>query len=230
MMDTLRVSEIFKSIQGEGPAAGRSATFVRLSGCNLSCSWCDTPYTWDIHRNAPDESALLSVDAILTRLGDARIVVLTGGEPLLQQHQPALRALIDSLPGHCAVHVETNGTIEPTAKLINRVAVWMVSPKLSNAGVHRGRQNPSVHPFWSRTRLDSAHLKIVCTDQSAARQAVQYADSLSWPHARVWLMPEGTDIDTVLTRWPAIADAAVELGVNATQRLHVLAWGKARGK
>src|SRR5687768_9454687 len=100
-MTELVVSEVFgPTWQGEGPSLGRRAGFVRLGRCNLACSWCDTPYTWDWDRFDPAvELTRMSVDAIADRIASMEVplVVITGGEPLLQQSHlaPLLRRLRD---------------------------------------------------------------------------------------------------------------------------------------
>jgi organic radical activating enzyme len=87
----LWVAELFgPTWQGEGPSAGQRAVFVRLSGCNLDCRWCDTPYTWDWSRYDPaEQSRVMTCDAIRdwALAQDVDLVVVTGGEPLIQQRQ-----------------------------------------------------------------------------------------------------------------------------------------------
>ena len=100
--------EIFHSIQGEGASQGATCVFLSLAGCNLACSWCDTAYSWDgtspVVKLSPEEAAT----AVLRY--PCRRLVLTGGEPLVQQK--ALPGLLRLLPKHF-VEMETNGTILP---------------------------------------------------------------------------------------------------------------------
>ncbi len=101
----LNICEIFYSLQGESTYAGLPCVFIRLSGCNLSCAWCDTPY-------AQTEASSVSIDQIMNRISsfNCTLVEITGGEPLLQEETADLaRRLIDT--GH-TVLVETNGSMD----------------------------------------------------------------------------------------------------------------------
>jgi 7-carboxy-7-deazaguanine synthase len=231
--ETLPLSEIFgPTIQGEGPAAGRSAWFVRFGGCNLSCSWCDSAYTWDSSRyELRKEIRQTPLTEILARIPDGTLVILTGGEPLLQQGGPQWRRLLTALRDRdCTLHVETNGTIAPNDVSRAMVELFVVSPKLSNAGPHRGHQNPQLHPGWSTVAGDGqAHLKVVCESAGDVDHAAALAWGCGWPAQQVWVMPEGITARELNRRWLVIAEAAAQHGINATHRLHVLAWGSKRG-
>src|SRR6185503_1731335 len=116
----LKVSEIFASIQGEGPSAGAPSVFLRLAQCNLHCAWCDTKYTWDwTTYRFEDEVRTESVSAVAVRLrahSEQRLVV-TGGEPLLQEEALfELFRLLDERARY-VVEIETNGTIAPSEAL-----------------------------------------------------------------------------------------------------------------
>lgn len=226
----LVVAEVFgPTFQGEGPSMGRRAAFVRLGRCNLDCSWCDTPYTWDWDRFDPaTELRRASVADVLEQLEAMRpeIVVVTGGEPLLQQ-----RRLVPLLEGCAArawpVEIETNGTIAPVDRLRALVRQWNVSPKLANSGI----------PLDARIRPDAlaalhstgvAIFKFVVTraaDLDEVRDLV-VANALE----PVWIMPEGTDPSTLLEHTRQIAGPVLDRGWNLTTRLHVLLWGDERGR
>ncbi|WBQ07614.1 7-carboxy-7-deazaguanine synthase QueE [Kribbella sp. CA-293567] len=230
---TLPLSEVFgPTIQGEGPAAGRSAWFLRLGGCNLACSWCDTAYTWDASRyDLRREIRHTEVQEIISSLPMEVLVIVTGGEPLLQQDQASWRELLERLRDRgCDLHLETNGTIEPNAVSRALVELFVVSPKLANAGSHRGHQQAGLHPGWTAVAQDGqAELKVVCTSASDVAEVRQLADQVGWPRRGVWVMPEGTTQEVLGARWPVIVDAAATHGLNATHRLHVLAWNEKRG-
>lgn len=234
MSNTLPVSEVFgPTIQGEGPYAGRAVLFVRLGGCNLSCSWCDTPYTWDASRfNLREEcppTTITDILASLAALGYPTLpVVLSGGEPLLHQKSAAFTDLLEGIAyaGH-PVHVETNGTISPSAHTLAHVSHFSVSPKLANAGSHKGKQ--SVAPWDKWGSVDAAICKFVVFDIDDVDLVTHRAAALGFPATRTWVMPEGTSELALQQRWPVIARAAARRGINASHRLHVLAWGDCKG-
>lgn len=227
---SLVVSEIFgPTVQGEGPDLGRRCGFVRLGRCNLACEWCDTPYTWDWSRyDASEELTTHSIDAVIARLSTMAIdtVVLTGGEPLLQQRR--LVPLVEQFRRlRWRAHVETAGTIawQHDPKLIDR---WVVSPKLANSGMTARR----------RLRFDvlrgfvdlGAQFKFVVVEPEDLDEVAAIAARVDIPPTSIWIMPEGTSAKTVATRTAALADGVIARGWNLTTRLHVLAWGNKRAK
>jgi 7-carboxy-7-deazaguanine synthase len=232
---TLPITECFTTIQGEGPAAGRPATFIRLGGCNLSCSWCDTPYTWDASRFDLREQITRRGVASILEAVTAPIAVITGGEPLLHQNSQGWRDLLVGLvKAGKQIHIETNGTIVPNPRTRAVVDLAVVSPKQEHAaaGTRTGAdpyQPRALEQFAGMARDGKAVLKVVVQTVDDCRDAVTEAELFGWPRSAVWLMPEGTTTAVLQSRWPAVADFAVAHGINATHRLHVLAWGEERG-
>jgi 7-carboxy-7-deazaguanine synthase len=229
---TLPVVETFDSLQGEGPATGQAATFIRLGGCNLACSWCDTPYSWDgRHYSLRDEITPTPLGDVIDA-AHRPLVILTGGEPMLHAGTPALAALLLALTerGH-TVHVETNGTIAPTPAT-DPVRLFVVSPKLphARADAHRRTHALQLDVLATFAALGSrAVLKVVVRTPEDCDLALALACSVGFGAHRLWVMPEGTTPVTLGMRWPAVATWAAEHGTNACTRLHVLAWGDTRG-
>ncbi|MEU8658345.1 7-carboxy-7-deazaguanine synthase QueE [Actinoplanes philippinensis] len=227
---TLRVAELFgPTLQGEGPSAGQRALFVRLSGCNLDCGWCDTPYTWDWDRfNREEQATEMSVAEVASRVvsQDTDLVVITGGEPLVQQQR--LGALAAQLAGaRRRVEVETNGTIAPDERLIAAVGTFNVSPKLSGSGVpvHRRLRPKALRAFRD---CGKAVFKFVITGPADIQELVELQAELGL--GRIWVMPEGTTESAVLTGMRNLAEPALANGWNLSPRLHVLLWGDERGR
>jgi organic radical activating enzyme len=230
---TLLVAEAFgRTVQGEGPSTGRTASFLRLGLCNLTCKFCDTPFTWDADRFDLDkELTHRTVDDLLPTLlaGDPQIVVITGGEPLIQQRKPAFLALLQQLTAvGVDIEVETNGTIAPTPEVADYVTRWNVSPKLRHAGdpEHKRLKGKALAVLrWT----DRAVFKFVCATPEHVQEVARLADHYGIPPRLIWIMPEGTTPQAITTHLRAIADPAVAAGFNLSPRLHVQAWGDERG-
>jgi 7-carboxy-7-deazaguanine synthase len=226
----LIVSEVFgPTFQGEGPSIGRRAGFVRLGRCNLDCRWCDTPYTWDWERFDPAaELRRVPVDEIVRQLEgmSPERVVVTGGEPLLQQRQ--LAGLVAACRDRgWPVEIETNGTRVPSAELLDLVTQWNVSPKLANSGVEASaRIRPDA--LGALVASGRAVFKFVATGPADLDEIAALVDAHQL--APVWVMPEGTDPATLVARSRALADPVLARGWNLTPRLHVLLWGNERGR
>ena len=230
MTTTLAVSEVFgPTWQGEGPSTGRRCGFVRLGRCNLDCSWCDTPYTWDWERFDPKvELTERPVTAVLAQLETMGVdmVVITGGEPLLQQAR--LVPLLEATNARgWRVEVETNGTIAPAPSVApGLVDQWNVSPKLANAAIKRDRRfRPDVLRAFADTA--SAVFKFVVAGAGDLDEVDEMVVECGL--SNVWIMPEGRDAGTVSARLLELAPAVLERGWNLSSRLHVLLWGDARG-
>lgn len=234
--ETLPVSEQFgPTIQGEGKHAGRAVQFLRLGHCNLSCSWCDTAYTWDKDRfdlsvELDDRTAASIVENLIPGVA----LVISGGEPLMHQRKTAWAYLLHGAVSRgCEVHVETNGTLAPTGATVELVSHAAVSPKLAHAGDHGGRRAPMFTNKWltymqGDTSLD-ARLKYVVRDGSDVNEVTAITDGLGAPRSAVWVMPLGTSTEELQARWPGVARAAADAHINASHRVHVLAWGDVKG-
>ena len=228
----MKISELFYSIQGEGKLVGMPSVFVRASGCNLRCWWCDTPYaSWE------PEGEELSVAQIATRVAafGARHVVLTGGEPLIM---PDVVELCDALKarGH-HLTIETAATVYKDLKL----DLASLSPKLANstplerdggrfAAAHqRQRMNlPVIQAF-----IDSApefQLKFVVSSEADLTEIRSILEQLTGVRSDdVLLMPEGTDPATLDARAGWVSEICKREGFRYCPRLHVALYGNRRG-
>lgn len=223
------ISELFVSLQGEGTLVGTPSFFIRTSGCNLRCRWCDTRYTsW-----AP-EGQRAPVQQILDQVRDSgvRHVVVTGGEPLLQREIGELTRALRDLG--CHITVETAGTIERAFAC----DLLSVSPKTSNSDPdgrwyarHR-RQRLDLSPLRA---LLAAHpeyqLKFVVSARSDLAEVDEVLDQLADVHReRVLLMPEGRTPADVARCAREVAQLCLERGFRYTPRLHLDLYGGERGR
>lgn len=234
--------EMFLSIQGEGPSVGKPRYFIRLSGCNLNCIWCDTAYTWNWegtdfkHKTAPKydrdaESECLPLTAIIEQISQIEPpgIVITGGEPLLQQGRlvKLLEMLKSQLRG-IYVEIETNGSIKPIPELIGLVDQFNVSPKLNHSGNKAEiAQKPEALSAFSA--IPQAFFKFVVAEKSNINAINRIVWSLELASERVWLMPLGTDSETIRQRAEWLVPAAIESGYSFSDRLHIHLFGARRG-
>jgi 7-carboxy-7-deazaguanine synthase len=232
--------EIFRSIQGEGVNTGQIRTFVRLSGCNLHCVWCDTPYTWNWrgtkwrHERASKydqaaEAIEMEVDAVAAAVAalPAEGAVITGGEPLAQM--AGLIALAERLKqAGRLVEIETNGTIPPDPRLVSQVDLFMVSPKLAHSG-NAPALALRATPLAAFAALDNAVFKFVARTPADLDEVAALAERHFIPAARIMIMPEGTDSQTLIERGAALADAVLARGYAMSDRLHIHLFGDTRG-
>jgi 7-carboxy-7-deazaguanine synthase len=239
--------EIFHTLQGEGVSAGLPAVFVRSSRCNLHCQWCDTDHTWNFegtpwhhekdaipgyakHRKA-DVTIELSPAAIAQRVAEysCRRVVLTGGEPLLQQDSwlELIRALREVDLSY-VFEVETNGTLAPTAEFAAAVDQFNVSPKLANSGMAEAlRLKPEALKMLAAT--EKAWFKFVLTSPADLSEIEAITERVPLCRERILLMPEGRTVGQLDETSAWLADLCREKGYRFSDRLHVRLWGDKRG-
>lgn len=234
--------EIFASLQGEGASMGRPVAFVRLSRCNLACTWCDTAYTWRFEGDAnlsrrPHRDGLAferkanqvvldetDVAARIMALGQDRLVI-TGGEPLLQG--AALARMVALLEG-MSVEIETNGTVAPHAVLDPLVSQYNVSPKLKHSGNPvDSAQIPERLAEWSQK--PQVWFKFVVATPDDVSEVLELIETYRLPRERTFLMPEGTDSETLRTRERWLAPLALQNGLRLSDRMHIHLYGDTRG-
>ncbi|HET9365417.1 MAG TPA: 7-carboxy-7-deazaguanine synthase QueE [Candidatus Angelobacter sp.] len=226
---SLKISEIFESIQGEGVNIGTPSMFLRLGLCNLSCSWCDTKYTWDWQTyRLEDEIKTMSPQAVtsLLRSRQPKNIVITGGEPLLQQRQ--LLPVIRELAADHTFEIETAGTITPSSDLEGLINIWNVSPKLANSNnLFKARHR--AEPLARFAQMENAFFKFVIQAESDIQEVLDLVNEFHIPNTRVLLMPEGTDAVELQKKSGWLAQQCIKHGFRLGYRLHVALWGNKRG-
>ena len=227
------ISEIFYSLQGEGELTGVPSVFVRTSGCNLRCNWCDTPYaSWS------PEGRQMRVDEIVAevRKGPARHVVLTGGEPMIA---PGIRELAAELKkSGYHITIETAATIAPAGIACDLASL---SPKLKNSAPDERlsdawrekhdalRWQPDVVRAW----LDGYgfQLKFVVAQVADVDEIEVMLAQLGRdiPRAKVLLMPEGTTVEALRAKAGWLGELCKVRGYRYAPRLHIELYGNRRG-
>jgi len=207
--------EIFYSLQGEGVSVGMPAVFLRLAGCNLACTWCDTKYSWG---RGVECSPMQLRDLILPF--DAPRLIVTGGEPLLQMEE--LEVLLRLLPSEMALEFETNGTIAPSAYLLQRVNQWNVSPKLSHA-----QQANAIDAVALQQWAKLPHVSFKFVIQHPADWA--QIEAFGLPRESIILMPCALSRDELRERRSSLAQLCIEKRVRLGDRLHLELWDRKKG-
>lgn len=236
----LLVNEIYGVVsQGEGKSAGTDVMFLRLSGCNLACSWCDSAYTWnwtntkfvhpdkydkkaETHKRTPEEV----VSTLKSKSTTCKRVVISGGEPMLQQKE--LVKLMNLLkPEGYQFEVETNGTVVPTVQFLELIDQINCSPKLANSGPDNPSKKREVPTALSAlSTCGKASFKFVVAEDEDIPEILDLVKK--YKMQEVYLMPEGRTRDEQLARQNKVEKLANKCGFNFCPRLHVLEWNALR--
>ena len=228
------ISEIFYSIQGEGELTGVPSVFVRSSGCNLRCAWCDTPYaSWN------PEGDLRTVPQILAEVQKhqaARHVVLTGGEPMVAKDIRLLAKEIKTLGHH--ITIETAATVAPQGIACDLASL---SPKLLNSapdaqehGAWRKkheatRWQPDVVRAWVDQYPYQFKFVVSRPEDIEELEHMLAALRREIPRHKVLLMPEATTLDKMRGRAGWLGELCKTRGYRYAHRLHIELYGNKRG-
>jgi organic radical activating enzyme len=207
----MQVCEIFYSIQGEGQEIGQPAIFLRLQGCNLHCKFCDTAYSQEINQKKE-----MTIMEILKKIKEfpAKHIVLTGGEPLLQQKE--LIPLLKKLKNYF-IEVETNGTIKPIiSQYINK---FNCSPKLSNA-IKLKIKYDSLKFFPKEKTI----YKFVVNDKKDITEIKKFIKENTIDKNKVFLMPQGKTTEEVMEKSKSLIEICKKEVFGFAPRLHIMIW------
>ena len=213
--------EIFHSLQGEGYSAGQPSVFVRLSGCNLNCVWCDTAYTWNFIGTDYDHRDDVKFD----RAFDCPRIIFTGGEPLLQQG--VLAQLCELLDDDYHIEIETNGSVELLAAFDTHVDQINVSPKLEHSGNDDERINGKVLSAYAQDTR--SWFKFVIAQPADATEVHALQQRFDIPKSHIFLMPEGVTSEVLREREKWLSPLCLKHGYSMTDRLHIHLYGDSRG-
>ena len=230
----MKISELFFSIQGEGELTGIPSVFVRTSGCNLRCRWCDTKYSsWT------PEGENVDIEELVERVCSypARHVVVTGGEPMIAKDIKEFVDLLKQSGKH--ITIETAGTIAPNGIQCDLASI---SPKLSDSTPEKGEISEEWIERHDSTRIDhdilnewidsyEFQLKFVVSRKEEINEVKCIIDKIESDilPEKVLLMPEGTDSETIHSRYDMLVDLCKENGFRMCNRLHLDLFGNTRG-
>lgn len=228
------ISEIFYSVQGEGSLVGVPSVFVRTSGCNLRCGWCDTPYaSWK------PEGTEMTVEAILAAVESfpTRFVVVTGGEPMVAKEMAVLLSKLRDIGKH--ITIETAGTIAPAGVECDLASI---SPKLAHSTPEEAKAGEAWVEKHERLRLQpevlrawcSAYefqLKFVIASEADVAEIEAVVDSIGVPvpPEKILLMPEGITQEALKARQSWLVEVCKRTGWRYSPRLHIDLFGNQRG-
>lgn len=228
------IAEIFHSLQGEGELTGVPSVFVRTSGCNLRCTWCDTPYaSWQPEGKT---RTIEQIVAAVERHPTTRHVVLTGGEPMIAKEIRDLATALKATGRH--ITIETAGTVAPAGIACDLASL---SPKLLNSapdaqehGAWRKKHEATRwQPDVVRAWLDQYpyQLKFVVARQEDIDELEHMLAALrrEIPRDKVLLMPEGTTLEKIRSRAGWLGELCKARGFRYAHRLHLELYGNKRG-
>ena len=227
----IRISEIFHSVQGEGKLTGTPSVFIRTSGCNLRCWFCDTRYaSWEPEGDSWNVDAIVNAATKWT----SSHVVITGGEPMIFEELHELCEKLRCKKRH--ITIETAGTIQRDIPC----DLWSISPKLSNSTPigyatdewvkqhDERRQRPEV--VRSLMAQGDYQLKFVVGSILDAEEVLEYLKDLGdWDRDRVMLMPRGTTTDDLKMQSTWLISWCRDHNLRLCDRAHIYWFGNRRG-
>jgi len=221
MSKVLKISEIFKSFQGEGPLIGRLAIFLRLSGCNLRCIWCDTKYAY-YPKYVLDISKVFKMLLKLreSTCQDKPLLVITGGEPLLQKD--SLKELLPMFRNYFTIQLETNGTIDPE-DLLDYVDYIVVSPKLENSKNPKDiRKICEKYRYIIRSYRCRIFFKFVIENYEDIYEVNSIVREFNINNENVYLMPQCSNFDDCVKKMKIVYTLALRYGYSISPRLQYI--------
>jgi len=225
----MKINEIFgPTVQGEGKSVGRAVMFLRLALCNLRCVWCDTKYTWDWeHHDRTKEVHEMGVSEVFAQLeaSGMKSVVVSGGEPLLQQKELVILFRMLKASGWW-IEVETNGTMSPTPEIFELVDQFNCSPKLSNSGDSRKIRVRHVS-LSNLSQSSKVWFKFVIASEQDLEEVQEYVNTYGL--TQVFLMPLGKTREELDQTRTMTQELCARFGFQFSDRLHVIEFGGIRG-
>lgn len=209
-MQKIPISEIFSSLQGEGVRLGIPSVFIRFWGCNLSCEFCDSEFSWNAKKGKPHHTTQDEVIKKIKSFG-VKNLIFTGGEPML--HQKHIRDICSAISPDF-VEVETNGT--QISRIDDIVDQFNVSPKFDFS--MPVLLQPNEKTYW----------KFIIRDKKDSLQAINYCNEHMIEKENILFQPEGKTREEILATMDVVMSEAMKHNVRISPRLHILLWNDKR--
>jgi len=222
----IKYCEMFHSIQGEGRTIGKNVVFLRLSGCNLKCTYCDSKYSWS-------DGKFIQMSDIIDYIKSTKAngLVITGGEPLLQLE--AIKCLLVDISNEIGkdfhIEIETNGTIKIGIYdnyLFSNV-YFNVSPKLKNSDCFYKLDDVRVNLIHFNNYFKNSIFKFVVSSKDDIDEINILCEGFN--ENRIYLMPEGITREVQIKNQIDVIDICKEFGYNFSPRTHILIWDNKKG-
>jgi len=228
MKKLILAEKIYAAIQGEGKNLGKPCWLVRLWGCNLACTWCDTMYTWK-DKNPPDKKIVTVdelVNVILNKYQRGSRIVWTGGEPAMYLDQ--IVEAIQKLGPQYVHEIETNGTVELSDySYVDLFDTYTVSLKRKWSGNDlKKAEKPEI--IKNLVKHKNVVWKFVIVDRHDFLDIVKLQHKYGIESEKIYVMSEGTQQKKILDSLPDLIEYGIQYGYNVTPRMHVLAYGPKR--
>ena len=220
--DTLNITEVFTSIQGEGLNQGEPSHFIRLHGCSMKCPWCDSKYSWTEKTVYYKDGINSLIDLLKCEYPKITKIVISGGEPMEQDLSYLLS--IAHKKGFL-VDIETNGIVPKENIPSSLVKLFIVSPKFLTPKHVLKYTKERMEPFLQKNHI----FKFVVETEEDFVTVQKFVENIGIQSSRVWIMPKGTKVVDVRNNTKKIVPWCLSCGYNVSDRQHIMVWGNKRG-
>ncbi|MFW6272306.1 MAG: radical SAM protein [bacterium] len=224
----LKLAEVFKGFQGEGPTTGSSALFIRMLGCNLSCYLCDSKFSWKQNKLSYIE---ISQQDLFEQISNCNRIVITGGEPLIYSNDQLVKSIVQNFGAIKPIEIETNGTIVPSKTILDLFKKYSIqlniSPKIN---IQQENDEDTFPHIIKHLKNQNYIVKFLATNKKDFQLIDQLVDQFHIPCSKVWIQPIGIKSNQVKQTCLNLEQDILQRNFNLSARLHVLLFEDQRGK
>ncbi|MFW6002181.1 MAG: radical SAM protein [archaeon] len=224
----LKLAEVFKGFQGEGPTTGSSALFIRMLGCNLSCYLCDSKFSWKQNKLNYIE---VSQQDLFKQISNCNRIVVTGGEPLICSNNQLVESIVQNFGIAKSIEIETNGTIVPSKATLDFFKNYNVQLNISPKINIQQENNGDTFPYIIKHLKNQNYIiKFLAACNKDFQLIDQLVDQFNIPCSKVWIQPIGIKSNQVKQTCLNLEQDILQRNFNISARLHVLLFEDQRGK